>query len=637
MIAEGGEAGATDVNPLAPFVTITSPVEVTDPNTGPVVLENVHVVCHVTKGSDPAATVAASKVFIESFDAKGASIQKVAGSQGVQDSSEFTADFVFTPTQVPNGAISFRCTASDMSTPPNSGSASVNTLIDHGPTITVISPVLPNQGVLDYFPLGTVPFKFTVLAAPLSAADTQADVGQVTLTVNNVEIDLSSAETGDGSYSVDVNLNDPVQFKTTPNGPVSVVITATNKRAPRPVDHPDPVMMTVAYNFGVDGAGPKITILSPSITNSPVVGRLVKLEFTVVDAQSGVDRSTISVTLNAQETHVFDLKQTSWTRNGDTYDFTITDTTAVMGADVQLSVDVEATDKAKNKALAATAQYWIDTTPPTVDLDPPLVEEVKPSGVANSYYCSSPFDPLGISPGDGETVLDSGIYRALVWDETNHVANQRVWHYSGVDPSSVRLYLQDDPTQPFLISTHGGSVCDEIAIAGDSGVTHPPIPFALGPLDLSGVAYYGPIATPISNAKGTLCTPGVDSKGPDHLCSLKNSDMTRIINHNLDAKEDVVYTLTSGVALECTGKDLVIAGSVPNNGWVCLAARAVDFAGNVAISAPIRVCLNAANRPTPACANSSVDMPTCVDGCSPPPHFAGADPLASLPYVTSSN
>ena len=166
-VGEGGEAGASgEVDPLVPLVTIVNPVQVTDPNVGPVVLDSVHVECTASKGPSPAATFAASTVAIEAFDADGKSIKKVSGTQSLDDSSLFYADFQLGSTVVPNGSVSFKCSASDTSNPLLTGSDVVNTFIDHGPTITALSPLVPDNNRLDYFALGVVPFKFTVTLPP---------------------------------------------------------------------------------------------------------------------------------------------------------------------------------------------------------------------------------------------------------------------------------------------------------------------------------------------------------------------------------------------------------------------------------------------------------------------------------------
>jgi hypothetical protein len=618
---EGGE----EANAAAPLVTITRPLQVTNPTKGPVVLDQVHVVCEAKASNVKNASFAASSVSIEVFDADGRPVQKLAGTRDASDVNLFLADFVLTRTQVPNGAISFKCTANDLSTPANVGSDTVSTFIDHGPLITAMSPSLPTaQNVLDYRALTTaVPFRFTVVPDPLATTDTQATVSTVTLTVNNEPIDLSTAEstTTKGTYQLDLRLDDAEKFKITPNGAVSVDITATNKRAPLPTEHPDPVKAQLAYNFGVDGAGPQVTIVSPSPLIPTVVGVAVKLQFSVKDVESGVDPSTVNVSLNGAPAKYYDAGNSAWGRTGDNYTFNIPDTNAVSGSKIQLTVVVQASDNSKNKSLAATAQYWLDTSAPIVDLDPPNVQEIRSNGTGQD--CSDPFDVLGsASPSEGATVPAANIFRALVWDLTNSTDGQKIFHHARVDPATVRLYAQDDATQPLLIDTNNDGVCDALAIEGTQGVVHAPVPIELHPLDAAGSAVY---ATTSPDINGVCSHVTSNGSAIQNLCTAQHvSDMSRVIDHALgDAKEDVIYAVTSSSDLECTGKAVDISGAVPN-GWVCLAAEAQDNVGNHGISAPIRVCLYAKAHDVPACANSSVAKPSCVSNCTPPVHFSNS-------------
>lgn len=626
LVGDGGadDPGDGGASAVAPVVVVTSPTEVTNPDKGPVVLDKVRVVCEAKASDVRGATFAASSVAMEVFDATGKSVQKLAGTKSVDAANVFFADFLLTRTQVANGPIVFKCSASDLSTPANVGSDVVNTFIDHGPLITVTSPALPNsESALDYRALNTaVPFRFAVVPDPLSTKDTQSAINQVTLTVANQVIDLSSAETptGKGTYQVDLQLDDTEKFKITPNGAVPVEITATNKRT-------DPVKATLAYNFGVDGAGPQVTIVSPPPLNPPVVGVAVKLQFNVKDVESGVDPSTVNVSLNGEAAKFYDAGSSSWSRNGDSYTYNVPNTRAVSGSKIQLSVVIQASDNSKNKSLAATAQYWLDTSAPIVDLDPPILQEVKPSNVAGGRYCSDPFDVLGSAPSDGDTLPSANLFRALVWDTTNSTDGQLVFHYAGTDTASVRLYAQDDATQPLLIDTNNDGICDSLATEGTQGVVHPPVPVELHPIGAAGEAIYSTASPEISG----VCTH-VSNNGPPvlALCLQHVSDMTRVIDHAIaGTREDVIYTVTSASDLECTGKQIDITGSVAN-GWVCLAAEAQDQVGNHGISAPIRVCLNSEHHPEPACKNSSVAMPSCVANCTPPGHFAA-------PYVVRPN
>jgi len=625
--AEAGEAGATAADELAPIVTITSPAPTDDPNTGTVTLLNTHVTCDVTKGTGAGATLASDTVTIEAFDAKGKSIKRVPAVQTVQKENEFAADFVLTG--IPSGRISFVCTASDMSTPPRTTSATSKTFLDQGSIITLKAPKMMNT--VQYYALNTpLAVDFTVTPSPLSNSDTQAAVDTVTLKIAGVDIDISKAAVSGSpsEYSLNILLSDTRVFPKTPDGQVALEITATNKRR-----NPGPVTSTLLQEFGVDGSGPVIKIISPAATDTTVLGKVVTIQFSVTDTQSHVDTSTVTLTFNKTDVRHFDLTAgKGWsTPSGDTYSYLL-DTTTVPGSKIQLHVEATASDNVANPSdtrNVASADYWLDTTPPTLDLDPKFIQDRKFSS-GDIYYCSDAFDPLGDSPNDGQIVPSTRNYRALIWDETNTSDGQTVFHYAGIDPTTVELYAQADLTQPLLADSDGDGVCDKLLVDSKDGVTSLPVAEGLSGLPKQGHAFYE--AT--SPVYAGVCIADAEQK-PDQLCSQKNSDMFRVIDHNIANRsgEDVIYTSTSTDALECTGKATELSASIAKNGWVCLAAQATDYAGNKGFSAPLRVCLNSAGRDAPSCAQSfTLDAqgrqistetpPSCVlNNCKVPGHF----------------
>lgn len=632
---EAGEAGGGDIDELAPVVTITSPTTATDPNNDAVVSIDTKVKCDVTKGPGPGATLASDTVTIEAFDSMGKSIKKIPAVQTVQVEHEFTADFVLTG--IPSGSISFTCTASDMSTPPKATSQTVKTFLDQGPTITLKTPKILDT--LSYYALNTpLAVDFVVTPSPLSAADTQAAVDNVTLKIGSVPIDISKAAVAGspGEYSLNVLLSDPMLFPKTPDGPVAIEIDATNKRK-----NPGAVTATLLQEFGVDGSGPVIKIISPASIDSTVLGKVVTLQFTVTDAQSLVDQSTVTLTFNKTDVRHFDLTAgKGWSAPvGDTYSYLL-DTTTVPGSKIQLHVEVTASDRVANPSdtkNVAAADYWLDTTIPTLDLNPRFVQDRTLSG--SDYYCSDAFDPLGDSPNDGEIVPETRNYRAMVWDETNTSTGQTVFHYAGIDIGTVELYAQADLTQPLLADSDGDGTCDKLLVDSKDGVTSIPVAENLQGLPKQGHAYYEATSPTYASPPELACVALAGPK-PDPLCSAKNSDMFRVIDHNIANRngEDVIYTSTSNDTLECTGKGTELSASIQKNGWVCLAAQATDYAGNKGISAPLRLCLNATGtqqnpRDVPSCAQSfTLDAqgrkisteapPSCVlNNCKLPTRF----------------
>jgi hypothetical protein len=619
---EAGSGGGAAGSSLAPAVKITSPVAVSDPNVGPVVTANpVQVLCDASAAMTTGATIDSQTVKIEAFDAKGVAIgtSATASTQNPLDANEYGAKFSMVG--VANGPISFKCSAADKSTPPNIGTTTTSTFFDQGPTITVASP-LPNSS---YSLKNKVLFKFTVTAAPLTDSDKFAAVdmtaGKVTLTVDNQVISLAAAQdpTDPTTYSINVDLNNAVEFPKTPAGTVPVEITAWDTRG---------TQATMPYTFNIDGTPPVIQIVSPA--TGQVVGGHVTVEFTVTDSQSGVDQSSVNIALNNLPPVSFDPTPNSgWTvsADGKTFDYGFDSGSSAINGAIQVHVEIQAADNATNVSAGATEDLYLDNQPPSVDLDPPNLQEREILSGTN-YACSEPFDPLGTSPNDLSVVPTVGIYRALVWDNTNSAQGETVLHFAGTDQSSVILYAQPDPATPLLIAKHNtNGLCDDL---NTDAASKPPLE-DLVPIAPQGSSYFDAAAPTIA----LTCGDGSDGNAPKGLCAANSSDLTRVIDHAVvGATEPVIYAINSVDPAECTGQNWSLPDSGLPNGWVCIAVLAKDKVGNLGISPPLRVCLNSNlnGKVQPDCAifgsTASMTPPSCTDGCTPPGHF--------IPYAFNS-
>ena len=614
-MGEGGAAGETSVgDPLLPIVRITSPTAAKDPDVDTVVTSQpVRVLCDASASKAAGATIDTSTVKIEAFGADGKAIgtPMTTSSQNSSDANEFVASFPIT--DVPNGALSFKCSVNDKSTPPKVATTTIGTFLDKGPTISVVSPAAASA-----FALSTpILFKFNVLPAPLSSSDKLAAVDdtkkKVTLTVNNQAIDLTGAQDPKDHtlYSVSVKLNDLMLFPKPPAGAVPVEIDAWNQRGTKAV---------LAYTFEIDGTPPTIAIVSP--TPGTVVGNHVTLEFTVTDTQSGVDPSTVNVTVGTASPVYYSSQQNSgWALKDSTFDYSFT--TDKLGL-IQAHVQVNASDYAANAAAGQSTDLYLDNQAPIIDLDPPAIQERRNSN--NAYTCSEPFYPLGASPHDGDVVQSAGVYRALVWDLTNSIDGEGIQHLAGTAKTSVTLYATPGDSKTPLISAKGGTTCNTVA----SDVYE-----SLVPIDPSGSSYFDSKAPVIPS----YCGAGTASTPPDHLCTANVSDLTRVIDHNVIGQtEPVVYAIKGLSGAECTGQDWSLVDAGLPNGWVCLAAVAQDKVLNPAVSRPLRVCLNstAPGKIKPSCAISSEVPPSCTDGCTLPPTFLSAVISAQFqatPYI----
>src|SRR5262249_8264730 len=140
---------------------------------------------------------------------------------------EYSAHFGMN--QVPdNGPVSFRCAGTDVSDPPISASATLDTFADHWPTITPRAPKdMPAHRLL-----ARVAFSYKAEPSPLTTrGDKGAALDKVVLTVNTTEIPSEMLHEENGEYTAEIDLNDGNLFNTTLSGNVPYVIEATNRRS----------------------------------------------------------------------------------------------------------------------------------------------------------------------------------------------------------------------------------------------------------------------------------------------------------------------------------------------------------------------------------------------------------------------
>lgn len=627
-----GRGGADATSPAAPVIEITAPAAAKDPNADTVLVDDqVTVLCTVEKSSVTGAKpVDPSTVKIAMLDADGKQLKTSAGAPTDND-SEYSAAFVLTA--VPSGRVSFTCSANDTAQPVHSGVATLETLVDQGPEITIGQPEDKSPHNL----LGPMNVEFEVAPLPIATGDKQATVTGVSLLVGGVEI--KTVEKSKGHYQASVDFSDKSLFNSPPSGSLPIVINASNGRK-----KPGKATATSAYGITLDGVGPVIALGLPAV--QAVIGPASILTFNVQDVGSGVDRSTVAVKLN-EETKLFSATDGQWTweDGSGAFSFKIGAALAKNARDTQVTVNVLAKDRAGNASTGNSRVYNLDNRPPIVDLDPSNVYEVRPLS-QDSNQCSDLFDPLGAfdnslpldaingSPNDLSTVVNFGRFRSLVWDQTNSKLGEGESFLALTDKDSVRLYVQANTDSPLLADDDKDGTCDEIwtgSAPHQLQASDKPLPFlkliAVQPT-VNASPPYGGIAPDLSSCKAGGSLPFV------RLCGAQGlgvSDMSVVIRHSVSVTpfEPVIYAVepdSSPLSIICTGKKWDVASAISaadgvgKLGWVCLAARALDSVGNPGISSPLRVCLDDGTNPD-RCKN--VPPPSCTDSCTPPPHFAG--------------
>jgi hypothetical protein len=606
----GGEAAAAITPP--PVVTITSPTAATNPDIGPVLIGDqaatpITVLCNAVASTEPdAQPLKADSVKIALLDSAGVQKQ-VHAATPTANAGEFTATFNIgagaTSDAPKNGKISFKCTASDSATPASVGSGTVSTFVDHGPNIVVVQPLSASKNAL-----GQLLVDFSVAPAPLAAGDVQSAGADVALTINGIAQNLPAADVN-GHFILTVDLADKDTFALPPTGAeVPIVISTTNRRKP------EAATAVSSYPIVIDGAPPVVNISAP--LENATVGQQISLKFTVVDDLTGVVPTSVYVLLNQQKHFYPGTNSQGWTRdaasNAYTYTFPIT---FIPDPKVQGSPSVWATDGAGNASGGASRTFYLDTTPPLVDLDPKALSVRKKENEVP--VCSTPFDPLGTKAvSDLGVVRDAALFRALVWDQTNTQTDVSSYHFAGLKQDSVVIYaLQSTATSSQLLKTTGlsGTKCDTVDTTSASVLS-------LTKITPQGAASF----TASANAIPTICAaPENSSGGSAPLCS-GTSDLSVVIRH-LDSNglnDPAVF----GSGDLCNGNQWILPNAVAtSDGWICLVAKATDNAGNVSFSRPLRICLDAAdsNGSTfagePPCKDPIASPPpSCTDGCEPP-------------------
>jgi hypothetical protein len=527
--------------------------------------------------------------------------------------NEFTADFFLN--ELETGPVSFRCSAEHSTDSNLVGTDQVDTFVDHGPTITPIEPKVDGF----YRLIGAMQFQFSVEPTPLTADDDGAEVDEVHLRVLGVDIDdLTKIDTN--LYEATIDFEDEQRFTEPPVGSVPVVIQATNKRDPA-------IQRTYEYSFTIDAEGPVITITSPQ--GGDVVGGEIALEFTVVDPGSGVEESSVTVELNDGVSYTFG-DEGGWIRAGNEFTYTF-DATLLGVSEYQATINITATDLAGNESVeGASAVYYLDNVPPIVDLDPGFVRERE----IDDNICSRAFDPLGVSANDRQVVSQvMPPSRVLIWEQTNYAPGAEQLFYAGTDPATVTLHLQPDTGVPLLIDGEDeDTICDDLQLV--DAVTLEDLPRQnLVPIPPEGNSWFRRPEEEdhpdlgLSPSMGTLCDYSDTGSEPEPLCNPPRSDLVRVISQvvgssNPSVNDSAIYAIGQLTDAICTGRQWQISSIVGvEEGWVCLAARAEDFANNVGISAPLRLCYDDPDvAGVPACADGS-DPPSCTDGCDLPPRF----------------
>ena len=598
----GGSGGIINsdagVDLLAPTVTFLAPTATDDPNSDDVLTGTSFTVrCQVKASEEPgAAMVDKSAVKLVLHDPRDPEAVTNGAVSAVTD-TEYEATFQLSA--LPNGPITVDCTGKDLGN--HMATASLTTLLDLGPTITLKKP----QDKKSYALKTPMAIEFEVAPAPLGDDDDKADVKNVALSVGGVNTPVSESGSTPGLYQTSIDFSDKDKFPVQPTS-AQLQFSASNERTPNAPTR------IVRADVTIDGSGPSITVTSPM--NGSIKRGVVELVVTANDP-SGIMPNSLVATINT-------VPYANWDNTvGPTFKQSFdTNELDPQHKLIQLTINITAIDNVGNKTDPPVSHFVrLDNLPPVISLDPPILVESRVSG--GDVYCSQPFDPVGyLAANDGDHVQAAKLFRALVVDRTNHAPGSVFDFHAGTDTQSVEMYTQALPDVPLLVDTNSDGICDAINksddmnIRADVRVTPDKDPVKIK-LDAVNPGGPGPW---FAKTGPTLCPndPNGATEAPATVCP-PYTEMSRVVPGPIQGKPPAVYAYTpsnSGSTGVCTGTDWNITGNTRGReGWLCVAARAVDTIGNIGVSEPIRLCFDDGEGAPPDC---SGEPPTCRGSCT---------------------
>jgi hypothetical protein len=605
--ADGGGDGGMPVSTVGPVVSLRGLLASSDPVTGPVLTgASVDVTCEVKARSsdtpvDPARVMVAIYAGTQST-----AVATVPGT--LQDTDTYKASVPLSA--VPTGPVRFRCSALDKSSTPLMGFAELQTFYDAGPTIEFTN--LNEMSVVARGKDSNVDLtvQFKVDPARLSDGDQGADVAKVELSISETVVPIDPPVGNAYSKGIDFY----TFFNQVPVASVTVAVTATNKRGGASATAKKQLIVKV------DGEPPKVVITTPSVEN-PIVGGTVEMIMSVTDDLAGLaaGQDKLYAQILNDNTRTYPLIA----KGNGVYGFTFEALQYSSTSNIEAQINV--IDKAGN-ATVKSFPMRLDTVPPWISLVPENVRVVSSAPV----MCSGSFDPLGLSPTDGEVILQDARFRAMVWERGIKIPGNKAIPVAGVQSDSVKLYAQRNASIPLLINQSGDKtgLCDAInaeqVLQADAPYVKAFAPVVTGGnLKASSPTTGG--ANDLSSdpplPSGFICNPTAGETAPLDKCT--NSELSYVISESRledGVAPTAIYAATpTANGLNCTGASFDIKGE---GGWTCVAVEVRDRAGNHGISKPIRVCRKIKSSDCEEKAAGEILQPpaslTCTDGCTIP-------------------
>lgn len=526
----------------------------------------------------------------------GASFEAVALPTSTP--GEYEADMVVDG--FPNGALSVRCTASDISANARENSEAISSFLDLGPTITILTPIADTSYA------NQADVAFTVEAAPVNSDDTfgTPDFANIVLQVSGVSVPVTN---DNGLFSATIVFDDPM-FDPVLDQEQTISVLAPNTRTTTATVREKNLV------FNVDSEGPAISPITPLPGN--LVAGILPITAEVIDPTGIMELSVIATIAGVHEVQLTSV-------NGDNQ-FTGSFDTRLLGPMVYPNIIIRARDATGNQSSYGYV-VSLDNAPPMVSLDSPPMRESQKNG-EGLIECSHQFDPLGRDAvSDGQTVPQLFEIRARLEDRSNTGTSNSgiVFPIASVDPSEVQFFVLDDASAALLVDTDSDGFCDEInpllLPTSVPSASDEVAAFDLIEIPTTGASFFGTdIAPTFTDTSNDFCNAKDDDTAPDLVCSAV--DMTRVIKMR-DYDANVIFGIPPAVGNQCLGNAVDALATNISDGWSCMAVLGKDFLGNQNVSAPMRVCIDSDLSGENGCAAmgeiATTGLPNCTGTYDP--------------------
>ena len=476
---------------------------------------------------------------------------------------------------MPTGSYDLVCTATTVGG--TSANTKVTLWVDTGPTLVVRSPAEGGY------------YKGSA-SVEVSATQPRFAISLVTMRVGQGNA-VPLTQTSNGVYKGTIDFN---AFVPPLVGDQLVTFRAYDENGTQTV---------VARHFISDRTGPVISGTVPGV--GAMIGSVITIKASVVDP-AGVDPSSVVAVLGNGNQN-FEVTLAPPATSGGIYS-NLFDTTKLPAYALFPTISFRARDVLGNESTVSY-ELSLDNTPPTIDLDPPMMRRLKDIG-GGVWSCSWAFDPVGPDAvDDGDLVTQLFDVRVQAEDNGNTplTGTTDFVPIGGVDQSQVQLLILSNTARPLVVDTSNppDGFCDDInpdVVPTSKPQTEEDAQLlTLVPLPPVQNADYSP-------QPGVACAKATSGEPPETFCPTTFNaskvqraagssashcyTMTEVLSYSGNLPS--IYTIGPIVASnpQCAGRQFDASNNL-KDGWACLAAVAKDTLGNKQVSRPIRICVMA--------------------------------------------